>query len=152
MSIPDKLLRLNGSWQATNRLWLSPEEAVRESEAKAVISTIAQGKFLVLRYTWSEQGQPQDGLLLVGSIAEAAEAVWVDSWHMQDKHMLLTGKVAPDGSVRMRGSYAAPSGPDWGWRIDLLIVKANSFQFMMYNLPPDGEETLAVEAVFKRVS
>ena len=31
--------------------------------------------------------------------------------------MACEGAVEPDWAIAVHGSYAAPPGPDWGWRI-----------------------------------
>ncbi len=152
MSVPDGLFSLIGEWTAVNRLWLSPQEPVRESDATASVARVAQGNFLTIRYAWADGGRPQDGLLVLGRVADSddANAAWIDSWHMADKIMSLRGKVGDAGEVSLVGSYAAPPGPDWGWRIDLEPGAGDSFRLVMYNVTPDGQEHLAVEAAFSR--
>ncbi|MCA9919162.1 MAG: DUF1579 family protein [Anaerolineales bacterium] len=148
--IPEAFLTLAGSWQGTNHLWLDPTQPARESVGTAVLQPIAQQKFLSLHYTWADDGQPQDGQLMVGQDGPQMQATWVDSWHMQDKMMILTGATQPDGSLSVTGSYAAPPGPDWGWRITLQPESQNRFTFRMHNITPEGEEMLAVEVKFSR--
>jgi hypothetical protein len=150
MTIPTILADLTGRWQGTNRLWLDPNEPARESVATAVCQPVAQGKFFNLHYTWAEGGQPQDGVLLLGQSQEQLSAAWVDSWHMQDTMMHCAGKAQTEGVVSVIGYYAAPPDPDWGWRITLKSDSAEQFRLIMHNITPDGEEMLAVEAVFSR--
>jgi hypothetical protein len=50
----------------------------------------------------------------------------------------------------VRGSYAAAPGPDWGWRTVIETAEDDSLRMVMYNLTPDGQEYLAVEAVYRR--
>ncbi len=149
MTIPTQLKDLTGHWQGGKRLWLGPNEPVRESMATAVCRPVAQGKFFELHYTWAEGGQPQDGVLVLGQEGQQLSAAWVDSWHMQDKIMQCTG-IAAEDVVSVKGSYAAPPGPDWGWRITLQPDSAEQFRLIMHNITPDGEEMMAVEAVFSR--
>jgi hypothetical protein len=148
------LIRLIGQWAGSNRLhvvWLTPP--VQDSDTTASVSLAAQGQFLAISYTWAYEGKPQDGLLLIGSgeAANSVKAVWIDSWHMSDKFMLLEGTVEPSGSISMRGAYAAPPGPDWGWRIVIEPGDA-AFRMTMHNISPEGEEIPAVEATFARVA
>lgn len=148
MAIPTTLDSLVGQWQGINRLWLDPNEPARESEATAFCQTVARGKFFQLRYIWAEDGQSQDGVLLLGQSQQELSAAWIDSWHMQDKMMQCAGTVQPDGTVSVIGHYTAPPGPDWGWRITLQPDSNEQFRLIMHNITPDGEEMLAVEAVF----
>lgn len=149
MAIPSILADLTGRWQGTNQLWLGPKEPVRKSIATAVCQPVAQGKFFELHYTWADDGQPQDGVLLLSQNKEQLNAAWVDSWHMQDIMMPCSGSAA-EAAVSVQGSYAAPPGPDWGWRITVQPDSAEQFRLIMHNITPDGEEMMAVEAVFSR--
>lgn len=150
MSVSPKLMALTGSWQGTNKLWLDPNEPARESAATAVCQTVAQGKFFSLRYTWADEGKPQEGLLLLGQNQEQLAAAWVDSWHMQNLMMHCTGTVETGKPASVVGHYAAPPDPDWGWRLTLQPDSAEQFRLIMHNITPDGEEMLAVEATFRR--
>jgi hypothetical protein len=73
---------------------------------------------------------------------------WIDSWHNGDAVMACEG-TGSDGRVDVRGSYPAPSGPDWGWRIRV-EPGSGSLVIRMDNVSPDGEEYPAVEASYRR--
>ena len=120
----------------------------------AIITLAAQSRFLSIQYNWSDSDQPQDGLLIV-SHAESLQtvhAVWIDSWHMGDLFMWLKGNLTTADSVSVQGSYAASPGPDWGWRIDIETGASDRFRGVMYNISPEGEQALAVEANYTRQS
>lgn len=53
------------------------------------------------------------------------------------------------GVIDVRGSYAAPPGPDWGWRF-IIAPAQMSLGLVMYNITPAGQEALAVEASYVR--
>ena len=82
-------------------------------------------------------------------IPDKVQAFWIDSWHMSDKFMSCDGKYAGD-SILMKGFYEVPNHPDWGWRTDIIFSDEDSFKIEMYNVSPEGEEDLAVEAVYNR--
>jgi hypothetical protein len=44
------------------------------------------------------------------------------------------------------GSYAAPEGPDWGWRIVIGSDGPDELHLLMYNIAPDGGVYPAVES------
>jgi hypothetical protein len=52
------------------RLILAPGEPAAESESTATIAPVAIGTFLSVTYNWSYEGEPQEGILLVGCDAE----------------------------------------------------------------------------------
>lgn len=151
MAVSPAIAALNGRWQGTNRLWLyDPVEPASTSAATAVLRLTAQGKIATLEYTWAYEGEPQQGFLMISQIEETAVAAWADSWHYQDGIMQMNGAAEASGELWVKGSYPAPPGPDWGWRLALHPDAADQFRLVMYNISPDGEEMRAVEAVFSR--
>ncbi len=154
MNDTGKLGGIAGQWSGTNQLWVMPGDPVRESETSATVAFTARGSIAVISYTWDYEGEPQEGTLMVRSgeaTPDDVEVVWVDSWHTAKKFMLFKSDSEHEGLVAVRGSYAAPPGPDWGWRIVLDADSANEFHILMYNITPDGQEALAVEARYARV-
>lgn len=152
MSIPKSLAELTGEWVGVKQLWLTPMDPGRQCDATASVGTAAQGQFLAIRYAWAVDGLPQDGLLLLGGEVPDAlpKAVWIDSWHMAHQFMLCEGESASENRAAVRGAYAAPPGPDWGWRIAVEADGAAQFRLIMHNITPDGDEALAVLASFVR--
>src|SRR5688500_9674809 len=120
MKITELQPRLLGGWTGTNRLWMEgPSSPELASASRLTIAPAAKGKFITLSYSWVYEGTEQEGLMLVGNQNddEAASAAWVDSWHMGAKVMACNGTVDDSGAIIVLGSYEAPPGPDWGWRI-----------------------------------
>lgn len=146
------LADLAGEWTGTNKLWVMPGEPVRESDASASVSLVGQGQFLMVRYTWAEGEKPQDGTLLIGTASgeKPVDIVWLDSWHMRNDVMRLRVEPVGDVLLNVLGSYPAPTGPDWGWRIVLRPESRDAFRMLMYNIKPGGPDVLAVEAAYTR--
>jgi len=147
-----ELTDLVGSWSGRNQLWLMPGDPVRESKTQASVTSTAHGVLVSLAYSWDYEGQPQEGVLLLRNHLDAAkvEVVWLDSWHTRNEFMLFAADADHQGLVAVRGSYAAPPGPDWGWRIGLHADGADAFSVRMYNISPEGQEALAVDARYTR--
>jgi hypothetical protein len=149
------LLGSAGKWHGMNIL-SDPESGKPQSSSSAlVITPVVGGRFVRLDYTWQYKGTPQEGLLLVGFNRKAEEfsGHWIDTWHMGDKVMACSGRNSPDGTIALRGAYAAPPGPDWGWRIEITPDEQASLQLIMFNIWPDGKrEELAVEAKYRRAA
>jgi hypothetical protein len=114
MELQTSLKELVGDWFGTKRVWLSPHDPVRESETTATIALAANSAFLTITYTWSDSGEPQDGILIVRLALEPSslDMVWIDSWHTGGKFMEFRGEEHGDGHVSAIGSYSAPTGPD----------------------------------------
>lgn len=154
MSVPAILENLVGRWRGINRLhttWI-PDNPVRETNSTAVVELTARGRFLKIEYDWTFEEAAQEGLILVGDEkdSDSIKSFWIDSWHLSDKFMVSEGIRKKNGAVSMKGFYTVPEHPDWGWRTVIKPERENSFKIIMYNVTPEGEETLAVEMEFTR--
>lgn len=148
----EALLECAGSWKGTNILHY---EGLDESPGTARIASILDGRFVRLDYTWSFQGKQQEGSLLVGfdPKTRTISGHWIDSWHMGHAAMICLGPEPDGGTYKLAGSYAAPPGPDWGWRIEITAGPGvDALRVDMQNVWPGGErEEPAMEAVYTRV-
>lgn len=153
MSIEQNLTDLVGDWKGTNRLhvpWMP--EPLKESDSKATVRSKMNGQFLSIEYTWSYEGEPQEGMLILGCDpkSDAVQAVWTDSWHSKDVLMLCNGNIDAEGKkISVTGHYSVPEHPDWGWRTEI-VNGDHSFRYAMYNISPEGVEEIAVETDFQR--
>ncbi|HEX2094358.1 MAG TPA: DUF1579 family protein [Longimicrobiaceae bacterium] len=148
----DALLACAGYWHGTSTL-LDPSCGVaEESLSRATVAPVLDGRFVRLDYTWSYQGAPQEGSLLLGMDPKTSlsSAHWIDTWHMGRAVMACQGGASNSGALSVRGSYAAPPGPDWGWRIDVIPEEEGMLRVTMFNISPGGEEELAVNTVYRR--
>lgn len=143
---------LSGRWLGTSRLWLYPGADAHESETTARVSSVAQGQLVVIAYTWEFEAAPQDGMIVFPSAIgqKPTKSVWLDSWHMRNDIMFCEG-TGDGGLVSLNGSYQAPPGPDWGWRIEIETAEDPVLGIRMFNITPDGEEALAVLARYERM-
>lgn len=150
MNVLERLAACAGPWRGTNRLQDPMNNLAEDSEGTATVASILGGRFVRLDYTWEYQGKLQEGSMLIGfdPKTETASAHWIDSWHMGRQAMACTGKES-EGTLAVRGSYAAPPGPDWGWRIEITPGEGE-LRMVMYNIWPEGREDVAVEARYSR--
>ena len=151
MAVPVSLSAMTGDWAGDNSLWLSPDTPVKQCGIAASVETVAQGQAWQLRYSWFEDSE-QDGILLLTqqSKTPAVTIFWLDSWHLANQWMMLTGQAREDGSVTATGTYQVPGHPDWGWRITIVPGPKTAWRLVMHNITPEGLELLAVEAVLVR--
>ena len=149
----NELTELVGTWSGQNQLWVYPGEPVREPATTAVIRRRASDDALTIAYDWVEANETQNGVLTIplGTSVRARTVEWVDTWHTQDLPMRFRHDPQHEGLVSVRGSYSAPPGPDWGWRIVLDRESADTFRIRMWNVTPEGVEALAVNANLSRV-
>ena len=154
MNALDRLAACAACWRGSNRLHDPRTGRPDDTESTLVLGTLLDGKFIRLDYPCSYQGTAQEGSILIGYQPERGKATahWIDSWHMSDRVMACEGAVEDDESIAVRGSYPAPPGPDWGWRIVLRPADGSGLQIVMYNVTPDGHDALAVETTFARAA
>ena len=147
-----ELSDLVGRWSGDNHLYVMPGDPVRESESEATVSLAADGAVALVTYTWAYEGTPQEGVLMLRTgTPDDVAVVFVDSWHTRDQIMQFRVDPEHEGLIAVRGSYAAPPGPDWGWRITVEADGPDAFRIVMHNVTPKGQEALAVDARFTRV-
>ena len=148
----DALSACAGTWRGTSTLQDPHARIAAESPSTASVSAAPGG--VRLDYSWSYQGKPQQGSILFGTddAAGAVSARWTDTWHTSNQPMTCSGLKPGGSTLSVRGAYAAPPGPDWGWRIDV-TPDADQLRIVMHNVWPQeqgGKEELAVEAVYER--
>ena len=151
MGALDQLLNAVGTWRATYKLRDPANTISGDSHSTARVAAVLGGRFVRIDYTWSDQGAPQGGSLLVGweEASGAVTMVWIDTWHNSDRIMVLAGVAGDDGTLDARGSYPAPPGPDWGWRTQLFATE-DVLSMVMFNVSPEAGEELAVDAQYVR--
>lgn len=153
MSIPAKLQQLVGDWKGSNRLHLGDwgPTPLHESEGSATIRERVDGQFLEIAYTWEYEGKQKEGVIILGgdNKTDAVKAFWTDSWHLAHQTMLCDGLESGDGSVSVKGTYKVEGYPEWGWRTHIAATDGG-FEYKMFNISPEGDETIAVEMDMKR--
>ena len=147
------LISHEGRWRGTNRLQVSEAEGAEDSLSTLTVVPMLAGRFVRIDQTWSWNGKPQDGSLLIGfqQATHVVTAHWIDTFHMGNKVMACEGIVNHDGLLDVRGEYAAPPGPNWGWRITIDAKVPDRLEITMCNIEPGGKEEFAVLATYSRV-
>lgn len=142
---------LAGEWKGSSKLQDTENGIADESASLLSVIPVLGGKFVRLDYTWAYKEKPQEGSMLVGYDPKSGEvtAHWIDSFHTGPKAMACTGRSEAERVLSVRGSYAAPPGPDWGWRT-VITASTDAIEIAMYNVWPEGNEELAVEMNYQR--
>lgn len=151
MNAVEALIAAAGRWRGTNTLQDPFSGRPEASPSAAEVTPILGGRFARIDYTWAYQGAPQEGSLLVGFDPKTGEGAghWIDTWHMGRAILACKGAGSAGGAIALRGSYPAPEGPDWGWRIEV-IPGPDALRIVHTNIEPDGTESRAVEGVYER--
>lgn len=141
-----------GNWHGSYRLYVDPKGPPDESGSSLAITPLLRGSFIRIDQTWAFQGKPQEGSMLVGFDEDGKQVSlhWIDTFHMGRKVMACIGAAGEGTAIDVLGSYSAPPGPDWGWRIVLDPKGKTNLEIRMFNINPDGTEQLAVHATYTR--
>ncbi len=153
MALPAKFANLSGEWKGTRRVYLHGESGpMKASPSRMTIARTVRNACALLIYTWKYEIDPQEGMLLLAfdEKQNVATAACSDSWHMNEKIMFCTGAIGAGDIIDVRGTYAAPPEPDWGWRIQMSVPDARSLTMAMFNIAPDNTEHVAVRAEYAR--
>lgn len=142
-----------GNWAGANTLvrsWLADPRAT--SDSALTVRPIIRGRFAQVFYDWSVDGKAHEGMMLIGHDAKSARITggWGDSWH-QDASVLQCEGLLEEVRLFMQGSYPAPEGPPWSWRIGISFAVEGELILTMHNISPEGVEELAVEGIYRRI-
>lgn len=152
MALPAWIADRAGTFSGTSNLYFYPPTLEGSCDSVARLAVRARGAAAELSYTWSRNGAPAEGVLTFHVEGDVVKASWTDSWHLSNDLMFCTGTVTEDGGISVTGAYAAPPGPDWGWRISLAPDGEHGVRLQMYNIEPGADETLAVDCQYGRTA
>jgi len=132
-----------------HRVWMEPDLQISRSDSGMKLHADPRSAFLKIDYTWSIDGEAQEGSLLVCQADEgdAVEIAWVDSWHQSGGVMKLQGNASETG-VHTKGAWEA-GDQIWGWTVDI-GAEGDSLKLTMDNITPDGEVSWAVRSEYRR--
>jgi hypothetical protein len=150
MNVPDWLQSLcSTAWAGESKLWLDSTQPPVTSEVTARIALVANGNAASITYTWYFEDVTQAGILLVGVHEDGSvEASLLDSFHTSDGFMVSKGNVLEGQKLDVLASYAAPPGPDWGWRTEIEKLSDAAWRVRMFNITPSGDEAFGFEMNF----
>jgi hypothetical protein len=149
---------LPGEWEGTARTWFGPDTLADESPVRGRMRRVGSSRFLLHEYEGSFNGEPREGVEMLGLGAggpDAALVAWIDTFHMNADVLVSRGapSAGPAGYVVL-GSWAVdpsdPNGERWGWRTELAVGDRDHLTITAYVVKPDGEESRATEVVYTR--
>ena len=110
----DDIASFVGTWSGSYKLWLGPDEPLRESTTQATVSTVAAGQFLVINYAWTDRDKPHDGVLTlrVADDVGPVDMVWVDSFHTMRGFMQFTSSERTEGGWDEFTRWSVGDRPD----------------------------------------
>jgi len=147
------LASLAGGWTGTSKIWLEPGKLLDEAPIVGNIQILLDGRFAMLLYQTSVEGETQHGMFTFGynTTKDQYEASWLDSWHNNTAIMFCVGSSREKG-FSVLGRYPDPTGgPDWGWRTEVELVDEDHLTITAYNIHPELGEAKATEAKLTRV-
>jgi hypothetical protein len=149
----DRLLQsLIGEWEGTNKTWFEPGVLADESPIAGTIREVPGSRFICYEYQSTLNKEPFNGMVIFGFnvYQQKFEAAWVDGFHMNTNLMFSTGLSTAYG-FSVLGSYQDPGGGSlWGWRTAVEVISPKQIILSAYNIPPQGEESIAIETRYTR--
>jgi hypothetical protein len=140
--------QLTGNWIGTNCLYLEGADGPKLESPSHLTASIVVSGFLEVRYDWAYEAKQKQGLIVFGDDAKQATVAWIDSFHTAKRVMHFLG-ASEANAVSVKGTYSVGEGPEWGWSIRLELAGAE-LRLTMFNISPEGQEYLAVLAVYQR--
>ncbi len=147
-----QLALMAGRWSGVTRTWFEPGELSDESPSQGTMRLVMGGRFLLWEYHGSLDGEPIQGLALIGYDVTASrfEMAWADTWHMGSAVMFCQGPTRGE-RPEVLGFYPDPGGgPDWGWRTEFVLESPDRLTITATNISPEGQEARAIETVYTR--
>jgi len=148
-----QLAALVGKWQGMTQTWFEPDQLADESLWQAEFRLVLGGRFLFYIYQGSIQGEPLEGMALLGynPLRQRYEIAWVDTFHNGSAIMFMQGGEK-DGAFNVLGSFpTGPDSPDWGWRTEVLPGENGELIITHFGITPEGLEWKGVETIYQRV-
>ena len=154
-----RLARMAGRWKGTAKTYADPSnpEAAEVAPWEGTIDMVLGGRYMRFAYVSRAMGQPIAGELTVAY--EKGDRLfrmsWIDSLHTGGAILVSESKPVPEGGAAVTisafGTYFAGDGqPRWGWRTELDDQNDGALKVRMFNIMPDGEESLGVEVDLAR--
>jgi hypothetical protein len=148
------LAALVGKWHGMTSTWFQPDQLADESLWQAEFKLVLGGSFLLYTYQGSIQGEPLEGLALLGYNPQRQryEMAWVDTFHNGSAIMFMHGGKK-DGPFNVLGSFpTGPDSPDWGWRTEIQPQENGELVITHYGITPEGLEWKGVETIYTKVA
>lgn len=137
-----------GEWAGTYRLWMhSTDTPDAQSDSRATVTREVRGRSLLVRYGWRFDSDEHEGLAIVTRTEEdGLQMGFSDSFHSAAG--VMHGEALGAGATVI--AHYGPEDAPWGWRTEFEMPSADQLEVRAFNIRPDGTETLATEAVYRR--
>lgn len=137
-----ELAKLVGMWDIDSTMWMAPGAPPTRSAMSARFEMMLGGRYLKETTTGEFEGQPFEGVGVVGFDNGTRQHVmtWFDNMGTGIIHG--TGTMSADGktcSWKATGTDPMTGKPSM-MRMEKTIVDANTFKFDMFSPGPDGKE------------
>ena len=149
---PHRLLaHLAGSWNATHKSWMEPDQPPTESSGTCEQKMILDGRFLQQELSGEMMGSPFTGIGFMGYDNHTKKYVstWLDN--MGTGIYLFEGSAGPDGrSIVQTCRYDDPVQGVMEWRSVTRLVDDNTYAVEMYGTDKSGKEKKMMEGTYTR--
>jgi hypothetical protein len=145
------LAGMAGSWKATTRCWMAPDQPPQESTGACEQKMILGGRFLQQEFTGDMMGTPFTGIGITGYDNHTKKYIstWMDS--MGSGILYFEGTAGADGkTITQQSRHDDPFRGPMKWRSVTRIVDDNTHEFEMYSSDKSGKEEKMMEITYTR--
>ena len=143
------LKRLEGTWKARTKFWMSPDQPPQESQGTMTNKLILGDRFLQSNYEGDTPWGPFSGMAIDGfdRIKKKYTGLWMDS--MGTAMMVFEGDR--DGDVKtMFSECVDPTGKQAKTKGVTTILSRDEHRYESYVSAPNGETFKNMEIVYTR--
>ncbi len=142
-----------GKWTAKASFWMKSGDKPMVSEGTSETTWILGGRFLKQDYKGTWEGQPFEGLGIIGYDNMRAEyqSLWLDS--MMTGQMIATGTYDAAAKLfKFGGTFSCPmtGEKNRAYRAELKINSNDKHTYVSYDKTPEGKEFKSMEIVYTR--
>jgi hypothetical protein len=145
---------LEGFWYGKKSIFLESKKDPFISPMIAKIESKKNGYQFLIPYLWKNEDNIQKGLLVLirKNNYGLYDCLWSDTWHNIQNDMKLEGLIYNFTTFSFNGHYSVQNNIDWGWKIKIMSNTRDILQILMYNVPPEKDDLLAIEIMLHRVN
>lgn len=144
---------LAGRWTQSVKMWMAPDAPPQVSKGTSEYKWILGGRFLLQKVKGDVEGQPFEGLGMIGydNFKKKYTSMWADN--------MTTGIMTALGTCDDSGKVLTLSGkhddvftgtPDQKFKIITRIINKDKHVDEMYMTGPDGKEFKTMEIIYTR--
>ena len=146
-----RLKQLEGTWDTESRFVMEPGKPPEVGKGHAVNKMVLGGRFVQIEYHGGMQGQPFEGLGMIGydNVAKEYVSTWADT--MGTMILIERGSYdAKENALVMHSEFDAPDGSKQKMKTMTRFGDGKKYSYEMYGVGADGKEMKLGEVIYTK--